>query len=93
MIDRLTRRGAPGAVKKLLCPFVLTVAGLIAVPAVVPAPADAAATAGYQEFVVGPFELEARARDEAESLRGRGFRAEVYFVPGRGWMVKAWRRE
>ena len=92
MIDRLTRCAALGAVKKLLCPLVLAAAALVAVPAVVPAPARAAAPAGFQEFVVGPFELETRAHDEAESLRGRGFRAEVYFVPGRGWMVRAWRR-
>ena len=80
--------------KKLCCLIVLAVATLIGVAAVVPAPAQAAATAGHREFiefVLGPFERERWANEKAHELRERGFHTEVFYVEHGGWNVKAWK--
>jgi hypothetical protein len=82
--------------KKLCCLIVIALAALIAVPAVIPVVAAVAEAREHREFVeivVGPFEHEHRAHEEAERLQDRGFHTEVYHVHHEGWKVRAWRRD
>jgi hypothetical protein len=77
--------------KKLLIAVVLAAAAAVTVPCSAPAaPVLTGHHREFEEIVVGPFEHEHRAHEEAERLRDRGFHAEVFFRDG--WQVRAWRR-
>ncbi len=79
--------------KKLLATVVLAASAAAVVPCPVATAAPPAMTGFHlktEEIVMGPYEFEHVAREEAEHLRDRGFFTEVIFRDG-AWRIRAWR--